>query len=278
MLVQITMTRNELFLLKEMLPQWKNYADGFVFLDDGSTDGTYEFLQEHAAEYNILAVLRNDRSTEALPIESDMRQRLYDEALKFSPHIICLDTDEYLDGSLKKDGLEAILNANPDTLFYLKWVQYTGKYEIRVDGKWETHWVDRLATYSRRCALKPRQMHAEHIPVPSRTAAMDIPNLFVAHLQWLDKKNVAIKQYYWKIEDYVNKHQFGADVIDPREYDKSVNDFQWRCIRFQFPLKVNPLVYATQSEETNYRYQLIRERIKRFQIPNLNDWGMGIHG
>ncbi len=31
MIVQITMTRNELFLIKEMLPQWQKYADGFVF-------------------------------------------------------------------------------------------------------------------------------------------------------------------------------------------------------------------------------------------------------
>ena len=47
MIVQMTRTRNELFLLKEMLPIWKTYADGFVFLDDRSTDGTYEYLIEN---------------------------------------------------------------------------------------------------------------------------------------------------------------------------------------------------------------------------------------
>ena len=40
MIIQITMTKNELFLLKEMLPIWQKYADAFVFMDDDSTDGT----------------------------------------------------------------------------------------------------------------------------------------------------------------------------------------------------------------------------------------------
>ena len=44
MIVQITITRNELFLLKEMLPIWKKYSDGFVFYVDNSTDGTYDIL------------------------------------------------------------------------------------------------------------------------------------------------------------------------------------------------------------------------------------------
>jgi ATP-dependent exoDNAse (exonuclease V) beta subunit len=57
MIVQITMTKNEVFLLKEMLPIWQRYADAFVFMDDGSTDGTYEFLSENKEKYNILNIL-----------------------------------------------------------------------------------------------------------------------------------------------------------------------------------------------------------------------------
>ena len=58
MIVQITITRNELFLLKEMLPIWKKYSDGFVFYVDNSTDGTYEFLEENKEKYNILSILK----------------------------------------------------------------------------------------------------------------------------------------------------------------------------------------------------------------------------
>jgi hypothetical protein len=54
MIVQITRTRNGLFLIKEMLEIWKNYADGFVFLDDRSTDGTYDFLIENISVPNVV--------------------------------------------------------------------------------------------------------------------------------------------------------------------------------------------------------------------------------
>jgi hypothetical protein len=53
MIVQITITRNELFLIKKMMPLWQKYADAFVCMDDRSTDGTYEYLIENKEKYNI---------------------------------------------------------------------------------------------------------------------------------------------------------------------------------------------------------------------------------
>ena len=54
MTVQISMVRNELLLIKELLPIWKRYADGFVFMLHSCNDGTYEYLQEVKDQYNIL--------------------------------------------------------------------------------------------------------------------------------------------------------------------------------------------------------------------------------
>jgi hypothetical protein len=277
MIIQITRIKNELFLLKEMLPIWKQYADAFVFMDDQSTDGTYEYLLENANKYNILSVLRGGRKDNKLIIESDERQQLFDEAFKYSGKIICLDTDEYLDGLVTKDQLKKVLDENKDTLFYTNWVQYTGETTIRVDGKWRVHWVDRVASYSGRATYKHRQMHSEHLPMPNKHVMVNMPNLFVSHLQWLDKKTVAIKQYFWKIEDYVNKLKFNADVIDPSEYDKSVNDFKWEEVNTQFSLKVRKDVYNDLDLASNYKYQFIKENVEKYNIPNLNDWGMGIH-
>ena len=100
MIVQITMIKNEIHLLREMMPVWKKYADGFVFMDDDSDDGTYEFLLENKEKYNIFEVLRANHTEKNLIIESNVRQKLLDEALKYSGNIICLDADEYLDLSL----------------------------------------------------------------------------------------------------------------------------------------------------------------------------------
>lgn len=277
MIVQITLTRNELFLIKEMLPLWQRYADAFVFMVDRSDDGTVEFLNENKEKYNILSVLTTDVNDAAPPIESEIRQRLFDEALKYSGNIICLDTDEYLDGTLTKDQLEIILNANPDTLIHSQWIQYTGKNEVRIDGPWGFNFKDRIGSYRKPTKFKTAQMHSEHLPVPEKQGSIEIPRLFIAHLQWLDKRAVAIKQYYWKIVDYVNRTQFGVDTIPASAYDASVSDFNWKYKSFDFPLKVRYDVYQNQPLETNYKYNFIKKSVKQFNIPNLNDWGMGIH-
>ena len=277
MIVQITRTRDELFLLTEMMPIWKHYADGFVFLVDSCTDDTLSFLEENKKKYNILSILKTEKTNDALDIESDDRQLLFDEAYKFSNKILCLDTDEYLDGTMTKQELESILDQHTDTLFYLSWIQYTGKNKIRVDGKWANHPVDRLASYSTRCIFKPRQMHSEHIPTPNKLAQISPPHLFVAHLQWIDKKSVAIKQYFWKVVDYVNKLKYSTDIIDVREYDNSVSNFVWTEIDMPFPLKVDADIYQRQNPLDGYKYKFIRESINTYNIPNLNDWGMEIH-
>ena len=131
MIIQITMTKNELFLLKEMLPIWQKYADAFVFMDDDSTDGTYEYLMENKDKFNILNVLKTQQIKDNLWIESNTRQTLYDEAFQHSGNIICLDSDEYLDGNITKHQLEQILETHKDTLIYLDWIQYTDQNAFR---------------------------------------------------------------------------------------------------------------------------------------------------
>ena len=277
MIVQITLTRNELFLLKEMLPIWKRYADGFVFMDDCSTDGTYEYLLENSEKFNILSVLRTNRNENHVVIESEIRQRLYDEAFKHSGKIVCLDTDEYLDGVCSKEQLNEILNTHKDTLFYSQWIQYTDSNTIRVDGKWQYHPVDRIGSYGNRGVFQNKQNHSEHLPTSSNQLSINPEFLFVAHLQWMDKKTVAIKQYYWKVFDYVNKIKHGVSAIDYREYDRSVSDFSWTCVQFPFPLQIRADVYSLQNDEHDFKLKFIRENVVKYNIPNLNDWGMNIH-
>lgn len=277
MIVQITQTRSELFLIKELLPVWQRYADGFVFYDDASDDGTYEFLMDNRKEYNILNVIKSGRHEDKLDFESNNRQKLYDEALKFSGNIVCLDTDEYIDGLVGKKQLEEVMESKKDTLFHSHWIQYTGKSEYRVDGPWKVNWMDRIGSYSKRAVFRDLQMHAEHLPVPQNQLWINMPSIFVAHLAWLDKKSVALKQYYWKIVDYVNRTKFGITTLNPSDYDRSVSNFQWKTEPIGFPLRVRPDIYASQDITKTYKWKFIRENIEKYNIPNLNDWGMGIH-
>lgn len=277
MIIQITLIKNELFLLEEMFPHWQKYADAFVFMDDESTDGTYEFLLKNKEKYNILNVLKTNKTANQLCIESEIRQRLFDEAFKYSGNIICLDADEYLDGIMNKEQLEIVLDNNKNTLFHAQWMQYTGKNQIRVDGPWKHNLKDRIASYKDKAHFKSAQMHSEHLPVPTNQAIIPAPNIFIAHLQWLDKKTVAIKQYFWKITDYVNRVKFNASTVPASAYDASVNNFNWEYADIAFPLKIDAKIYDKQDITNNYKYQFIKEKVKEYNIPNLNDWGMSIH-
>lgn len=278
MIVQISMVRNELLLIKELLPIWKRYADGFVFMLDSCTDGTQEYLEQVKDEYNILEILTIEQNIDkTLWIETDVRGNLFNTARKYSNNIICLDADEYLDGSMTKQELEEVLNNNPDTVFHLSWIQYTSCNTIRVDGPWKNNIKDRIGSYKKDVEFKKTQMHSTHLPIPEKQQIINTDALFIAHLQWLDKNHVAIKQYFWKVTDYVNNKKYGIEVAGNLAYDQSVNNFNWEEEYFDHTLKIKEDIFENVTNSQNYRVDWIKENTKKFDVPNLGDWGYNIH-
>lgn len=277
MIVQISMVRNELPLIKELLPVWKKYADGFVFLLDTNTDDTLEYLKSVSEEYNILDILEYKQGqNQEVWIETDQRQRLFDTALKYTDKILCLDADEYLDGVLTKVELEQALDEAPDTVFHLRWVQYTSADTIRVDGPWGNNYKDRIGSYSKPCKFIPTQMHSTHLPYPENQIAFPPDKLFIAHLQWLNKEHVAIKQYFWKVMDYITSTVHNMHVAGNAAYDASINNFEWEEEYFDYSLRIREDVFENIPNSQNYRVDWIKQQVKKYNIPNLGDWGYNI--
>jgi hypothetical protein len=277
MIVQIAQFRNELHLIKEMLPIWKRYADGFVFLLDTNTDGTEEYLKEVKDVYNILDVLTYTETPDVLKMETDVRQQVFDTARSYSNKIICLDADEYLDGSMTKEELSNLLDSNLDTVYHLRWVQYISCNSIRTDGPWANNYKDRIGSYQKPCLFESKQMHSTHLPFPEKQQAIDPTKLFIAHLQWLDKTHVGIKQYFWKVTDYVNHTVHGAQVVDKSAYDASINNFEWEEEYFDYPLQIRDDIFEDVTNSGNYRLDYIKEQTLKHSIPNLGDWNLNIH-
>jgi regulator of extracellular matrix RemA (YlzA/DUF370 family) len=278
MIVQITRTRNECFLLKEMLPLWSKYADGFVFFNDDSTDDTLEFLEQNKEKYNILSIItKRDDIIGELKIESDDRQQLFDEAYKYTNKIICMDSDEYLESDITKEQLESILDNEDDCKFYLEWVQYTSEDTIRIDSHWNQNHTDRIGKFKEGSLFPPRQMHSLHLPSTRDSKAIPRDIMYIAHLQWLDKRWVGVKQYFWKVTDYVNKLLHNADVVGAEAYDHSVNNFQWLYTPAPRKLRVRSDIFSIQDMKKNDRLIFIKKYTQMYNIPNLGDWGMGIY-
>jgi hypothetical protein len=273
MIVQITIARNEYVLIKELLPIWKTYTDGFVFMLDRNTDNTRQYLESVRDEFNILDILEVGEDESTLPIETDKRRLLFDVAKQYSNKIICLDADEYLDGQMTKEELSTTLDNYPDTLILLQWLQYTSATTVRVDEPWTYNLKDRVGSYVQEVKLFPAQMHSQHLPVPSNQLILPKEILFIAHLPWLNKTHSAIKQYFWKVEDYVNSTLYGSYIIGYDAYDASVNNFKWEESHAPLPLKVSPSIFDETAIQNNYRLDVIKERIKKYSIPDLGSWG-----
>jgi len=277
MIIQMTRTRDEAFLIKEMLPIWKRYADGFVFIVDQSTDDTLDFLHKNKEKYNILEILTTNKNVDIHEYETDARQRLFDTARKYSDKIICLDSDEYLDGKCTKEQLESFLDKTPNTVLMCQWIQYTGRNERRVDSFWRNSFHDRVGCYTQPAFFGKGFSHSSHMPGPVRGIKVDPSHLFIAHCQWLDKKWVGVKQYFWKVWDYVNNLEHNVSIINRGDYDISVNNFNWEYENFDIPLKIREDIYAIQDIKNDYKFKYIVEQTKKHNIINLNDWGLGIH-
>lgn len=271
------MVRNEKFLLEKLLPVWKKYVDGFVFLVDTSDDGTYDFLVENSKEHNILEIIVQERDENTLWAVSEVRQTMYDAAKKYTNKIVCLDADEYFDGTMTKEELNNLLDSCQNTLFNLRWVQYTSANTIRVDGPWKNNYKGRVGIFNNDYSFTYHTMHATHLPIPEKQFMISEDKLFIAHLQWLDKNIVGIKQYWYKIEDYVSKKRFGADIVDKEAYDASVNSFEWEEEYYDYSLRVNEDIYEQVNNSQHYRLDIIKQKTKDFDIPNLGDWGLNIH-
>ena len=277
-IIQMTLTRDELYLLEDLIPIWTEHADGFVFMLDNCTDGTYEFLMDNREKYNIHSVLQTGLDENEFRQEHTVRETLFKEARKFSSKITCLDTDEYFDGVWDKKFLHGVLDGNPDVCIFTNWLQYVDRDNVRVDGPWDNAMQDRLCNYTGDVAFKEKQRHAEHMPREGlETDQVKPPNFFISHLQWLDKPTVALKQYYWKVTDYVNNLKSGCDIAKVTDYDESVNDFKWETAKIPIPLKVSPEIYKKVNLEETYKYKEVKRLIKEYNVPNLCDWGMNIH-
>jgi len=277
MIIQITQTRSECFLIKELLPIWQKYADGFIFYDHFSNDDTIEYLQANKKKYNIKIITPKSDEHPDKHFETHCRQQLFDEAFKYTNKIICLDSDEYLDGTLSKVELEKILDDNPDTVFYSQWTQYASKNTLRVDGDWSKSLNDRIGSYQNRYTFPPMQRHSLHLPPAKKAIPISPDKLFIAHLQWLDKRWVGVKQYFWKVTDYVTNKVHGHTIVGKEAYDNSVNNFQWSIAAAPVELKIRDDIYKIQDIKQHYKLKEIVRLTLQYDVPNLGDWDMGIY-
>lgn len=128
-------TRNELGrYLKLTVPALAEFCDEIRINDDGSTDGTFEWLLEQPK----VSVQRNPGPTWR-ENEGELHQTLLDWTIAAEPtHVLAIDADEIVVGG---ERLREVAEENPaQRTFTLRmveiWRRDTHPWQMRVDGRW----------------------------------------------------------------------------------------------------------------------------------------------
>jgi glycosyltransferase involved in cell wall biosynthesis len=195
--------RNELGRYLELaLHSALTFADAVCVLDDGSTDGGFEWMRDDLATTEDRFMLRRFDGPawdEREGDESLTRQALLDLALDAEPtHILALDADELVSEALE---LRRLIGKYPDqAVWALRIVEVWERdpCRMRVDGLWRPRWApicwkvpppDRRGDpewqiENKRCAC-PRHPPAVKA-IERQGGARRAKRVDVMHLGWMD--------------------------------------------------------------------------------------------
>lgn len=121
--------------LREAIAHLLTWCDEVRVLDDGSTDGSFEWL----CEQDRVEVKRNVGPAWS-ENEGHFRQALFEWTLEAAPtHVMAIDADEFVP---RGQGLRAVLEGRSERTFSLRMCEIWrtgGEWALRTDGGWRPH-------------------------------------------------------------------------------------------------------------------------------------------
>ena len=168
----------------------REFCDRLVILDDGSDDGTTQWLRENSDEQMIVEY--RDHST-FYTHEGKCRGLLLDVVMEQRPEfVLSIDADEVVsDGA----GLRARIESDPAqevwSLTMLEAWNCDAQYlSVRCDGGWRPHELSlvwRAPQHGEKWRMLDRRLACRRVPMPVLAKTAKPSNVEVFHLGWLDK-------------------------------------------------------------------------------------------
>ena len=164
-LIAIIAVKNEEKYLSGFFKHLREYVDGFIVLDDCSTDKTRSIIQN---EPKVLSLLENKVKVCSVGWdERGNRQKLLKEALKYGDVVLCCDADErYSNGILKnlrKFAKQAYLNQDIAYAVHVREL-WDSPDQYRSDGIWAKKQKVVLFSLKNKMTFKNTMKQQHHIP------------------------------------------------------------------------------------------------------------------
>lgn len=139
MIIAVSVVKNEEYYLPSFLKHLNNYVDGYVFLDDGSTDNTINILEN---EPKVLKIIKNKVTDSIDYDEAGNRKKILKETYKLTKDfnnvwVLCCDPDERFETRFLKKMHDLTESNNPNNLYGLHFRELHNDFKhYRCDGIW----------------------------------------------------------------------------------------------------------------------------------------------
>lgn len=195
-LLALVPVRDELQLLPGLFASLAPQVDGVIALDDASTDGSREWLEQRAEVVELLRAPADragwdDAANNRALTEAAVRNR--------ADWVVCVDADERLERDFRPRAERAIRRCRRFGVraFALRLHDLWGSHErYRVDGLWGRKWVARLFRPLPGDRYSSAPLHPPKVPLD--VARIPLADLRIYHLGMLSSDDRRARRERWE--------------------------------------------------------------------------------